>query len=79
MFFHLFCRIESEIEDLEKEEMNISANEELVLKRLKEVERTAEDIIKVLLGLVIYLCLKALKTSCSTLGYFLPTADGSIA
>ncbi|KAB5586819.1 hypothetical protein PHYPO_G00005880 [Pangasianodon hypophthalmus] len=39
-------RIESEIEDLETEEMNISANEELILKRLKEVERTAEDIIK---------------------------------
>ncbi|TSK34843.1 Palmdelphin [Bagarius yarrelli] len=39
-------RIEHEIEDLETEEMNISANEELILKRLKEVERTAEDIIK---------------------------------
>lgn len=40
-------RIEKEIEALETEELNISANEEVVLKRLKEVERTAEDIIKV--------------------------------
>lgn len=70
IFFHLFCRIENEIEDLETEEMNISANEELILKRLKEVERTAEDIIKVLLGLVVFPCLMALKTYCSILGYF---------
>nr|XP_057916530.1 uncharacterized protein LOC131109018 isoform X2 [Doryrhamphus excisus] len=39
-------RIEKEIGALEMEELNISANEEFVLKRLKEVERTAEDIIK---------------------------------
>ncbi|XP_067434105.1 palmdelphin-like isoform X1 [Thunnus thynnus] len=39
-------RIEKEIEDLEAQELNISANEEVVLKRLKEVEKTAEDIIK---------------------------------
>ncbi|XP_075950344.1 palmdelphin [Anarhichas minor] len=39
-------RIEEEIEALETQELNISANEEVVLKRLKEVERTAEDIIK---------------------------------
>ncbi|KAF7656181.1 hypothetical protein LDENG_00045350 [Lucifuga dentata] len=39
-------RIEKEIEALETEELNISANEEIILKRLKEVERTAEDIIK---------------------------------
>ncbi|KAK3550630.1 hypothetical protein QTP70_001818 [Hemibagrus guttatus] len=39
-------RMEHEIEDLETEEMNISANEGLILKRLKEVERTTEDIIK---------------------------------
>ncbi|KAG7233486.1 hypothetical protein INR49_006979 [Caranx melampygus] len=39
-------RIEREIEELETQELNISANEELVLKRLKEVERTPEDIIK---------------------------------
>jgi len=40
-------RIEKEIEALEAQELNISANEEIVLKRLKEVETTAEDIIKV--------------------------------
>uniref|UniRef100_A0A8D3BV92 Palmdelphin n=1 Tax=Scophthalmus maximus TaxID=52904 RepID=A0A8D3BV92_SCOMX len=40
-------RIEGEIETLEAQELSISANEEVVLKRLKEVERTAEDIIKV--------------------------------
>ncbi|KAM9712230.1 palmdelphin isoform 4-T4 [Menidia menidia] len=39
-------RIEKEIEVLEDQELSISANEEAVLKRLKEVERTAEDIIK---------------------------------
>ncbi|XP_041670138.1 palmdelphin isoform X3 [Cheilinus undulatus] len=39
-------RIEKEIEALETEELNISANEEVILKRLKEVERTTEDIIK---------------------------------
>uniref|UniRef100_A0A3Q2YN35 Uncharacterized protein n=1 Tax=Hippocampus comes TaxID=109280 RepID=A0A3Q2YN35_HIPCM len=39
--------MEKEIEALETEELHISANEEVVLKRLKEVERTAEDIIKV--------------------------------
>ncbi|XP_019745563.1 actin cytoskeleton-regulatory complex protein pan1 [Hippocampus comes] len=39
-------RMEKEIEALETEELHISANEEVVLKRLKEVERTAEDIIK---------------------------------
>uniref|UniRef100_A0A3Q0SVL9 Palmdelphin n=1 Tax=Amphilophus citrinellus TaxID=61819 RepID=A0A3Q0SVL9_AMPCI len=40
-------RIEKEIEALEAQELSISANEEVVLKRLKEVERTAEDIIRV--------------------------------
>ncbi|KAM9332588.1 palmdelphin-like [Pholidichthys leucotaenia] len=39
-------RIEKEIEALETQELNISANEEAVLKRLKEVEKTPEDIIK---------------------------------
>ncbi|XP_076014471.1 palmdelphin [Genypterus blacodes] len=39
-------RIEKEVETLETEELKISANEEVVLKRLKEVERTPEDIIK---------------------------------
>lgn len=32
---------------METQELDVSANEEAVLKRLKEVERTAEDIIKV--------------------------------
>ncbi|KAM8823493.1 uncharacterized protein palmdb isoform 2-T2 [Spinachia spinachia] len=39
-------RIEEEIKALETQELNISANEEVVLKRLKEVEKTSEDIIK---------------------------------
>ncbi|KAL7373246.1 hypothetical protein ABVT39_002228 [Epinephelus coioides] len=39
-------RIEKEIEALETQELVISANEEVVLKQLKEVEKTAEDIIK---------------------------------
>ncbi|KAF3703416.1 Palmdelphin [Channa argus] len=39
-------RIEKEVEALEAQELRISANEEVILKRLKEVERTAEDIIK---------------------------------
>ncbi|XP_039983461.1 palmdelphin [Xiphias gladius] len=39
-------RIQKEIKTLEAQELSISANEEVVLKRLKEVERTAEDIIK---------------------------------
>ncbi|XP_010889428.2 uncharacterized protein palmdb isoform X1 [Esox lucius] len=39
-------RIEKEIEALERQELQISANEEVTLKRLKEVEKTAEDIIK---------------------------------
>uniref|UniRef100_A0A8C4H3V7 Palmdelphin n=1 Tax=Dicentrarchus labrax TaxID=13489 RepID=A0A8C4H3V7_DICLA len=46
-FIPFLYRIEKEIEALETQELNISANEEVVLKRLKEVERTAEDIIKV--------------------------------
>ncbi|KAM8823497.1 palmdelphin isoform 6-T6 [Spinachia spinachia] len=41
-------RIEEEIKALETQELNISANEEVVLKRLKEVEKTSEDIIKAL-------------------------------
>ncbi|XP_076844504.1 palmdelphin isoform X4 [Brachyhypopomus gauderio] len=45
-------RIESEIGDLETKETNISVNEELILKRLKEVEKTAEDIIKEVNGKV---------------------------
>lgn len=39
-------RIEEEIVALEAEEIRISQNEGLILKRLKEVEKTPEDIIK---------------------------------
>ncbi|TRY56847.1 hypothetical protein DNTS_004114 [Danionella cerebrum] len=39
-------RIEKEIEALEREEMNISTNERLILKRLKAIEKSPEDIIK---------------------------------
>lgn len=46
---HPLYRMETEIEALETQELQISANEEVILKRLKEVEKTAEDIIKVLL------------------------------
>ncbi|KTF88703.1 hypothetical protein cypCar_00014107 [Cyprinus carpio] len=38
--------IEKEIEALEREEMNISTNEGLILKRLKAIEKSPEDIIK---------------------------------
>ncbi|KAG9276520.1 palmdelphin isoform X4 [Astyanax mexicanus] len=43
-------RIESEISALETQEMNISENEELILERLRKVEKTAEDIIKEING-----------------------------
>ncbi|KAI7809871.1 putative palmdelphin [Triplophysa rosa] len=39
-------RIEKEIEALEREEMNISTNEGLILKRLKAIEKSPEEIIK---------------------------------
>lgn len=39
-------RLEKEIQDLEKAELYISTNEEVILKKLKSVERTTEDIIK---------------------------------
>ncbi|XP_072500196.1 palmdelphin isoform X1 [Notamacropus eugenii] len=39
-------RLEKEIEELEKAELKISVHEEAILKKLKSVERTAEDIIK---------------------------------
>lgn len=42
-------RIEMEIEVLETQELELSAKEEIILKQLKEVEKTPEDIIKVLL------------------------------
>lgn len=41
------CRLEKEIEALEKEEIKVSAKEEAILKKLKSVEKTTEDIIKV--------------------------------
>ncbi len=43
------CRIEKEIAVLETQELELSAKEEILLKQLKEVEKTPEDIIKVLL------------------------------
>lgn len=39
-------RLEKEIQDLEKAELQISANEEAILKKLKSIERTTEDIIR---------------------------------
>lgn len=42
------CRIEKEIEALEREELNISTNEGLILNRLKAIEKSTEDIIKVI-------------------------------
>lgn len=43
----LIVRLEKEIQDLEKAELQISANEEAILKKLKSIERTTEDIIRV--------------------------------
>lgn len=42
-------RIKQEIAVLETQELELSAKEEILLKQLKEVEKTPEDIIKVLL------------------------------
>ncbi|XP_057576730.1 palmdelphin [Hippopotamus amphibius kiboko] len=39
-------RLDKEIQDLEKAELQISTNEEAILKKLKSVERTTEDIIR---------------------------------
>ncbi|XP_037355900.1 palmdelphin [Talpa occidentalis] len=39
-------RLEKEIHNLEKAELQISTNEEAILKKLKSVERTTEDIIR---------------------------------
>lgn len=44
-------RLEKEIQDLEKAELQISTNEEAILKKLKSVERTTEDIIRVSISL----------------------------
>ncbi|XP_077308978.1 palmdelphin [Lithobates pipiens] len=43
---HNIGRLEQEIDDLEMQETQLSAKEVQVLKRLKSVERTTEDIIK---------------------------------
>ncbi|XP_004635740.2 palmdelphin [Octodon degus] len=39
-------RLEKEIQDLEKAELQISSNEEAILKKLKSIEKTTEDIIR---------------------------------
>ncbi|XP_036128181.1 palmdelphin [Molossus molossus] len=39
-------RLEKEIRDLERAELQISTNEEAILKKLKSIERTTEDIIR---------------------------------
>lgn len=39
-------RLEKEIQDLERAELQISANEEAILKKLKSIERTTEDILR---------------------------------
>ncbi|XP_023181860.1 palmdelphin isoform X1 [Xiphophorus maculatus] len=59
-------RIEQEIEELEQKELNISFNEEIVLKRLKEVERTPEDIIKKATSVDKEADEEVLKEPCST-------------
>ncbi|XP_018428141.1 PREDICTED: palmdelphin isoform X1 [Nanorana parkeri] len=43
---HIIGRLEQEIEDLEKQETQLSAKEVRVLQRLKSVERTTADIIR---------------------------------
>lgn len=47
-------RLEKEIQDLEKAELQISTNEEAILKKLKSVERTTEDIIRVSINISNY-------------------------
>lgn len=42
------CRLESEISALESEESQISAKEQVLRERLKETERSIEDLQKVL-------------------------------
>ncbi|XP_008436758.2 uncharacterized protein palmdb isoform X1 [Poecilia reticulata] len=59
-------RIEKEIEALEQKELSISFNEEIVLKRLKEVERTPEDIIKKATSVDKDSDEEVLKEACST-------------
>lgn len=48
----LIIRLEKEIQDLEKAELQISANEEAILKKLKSIERTTEDIIRVSVNVI---------------------------
>lgn len=48
------CRIEKEIETLEREELNISTNEGLILNRLKAIEKSTKDIIKVKLIQILF-------------------------
>lgn len=43
----VFCRLESEIGALENEESQISAKEQVLRARLKETERSIEDLQKV--------------------------------
>ncbi|KAM5256852.1 palmdelphin [Ctenodactylus gundi] len=43
---HSIHRLEKEIQDLERAELRISTNEEAILKKLKSIERTTEDIIR---------------------------------
>lgn len=43
----LSCRMEKEVESLEREELNISRKEEIVLQRLKAVEKSNQEIIQV--------------------------------
>lgn len=43
----MFCRLESEIAALENEESQISAKEQVLRERLKETERSIEDLQKV--------------------------------
>lgn len=43
----MFCRLESEIGALEQEESQISAKEQVLRERLKETERSIQDLQKV--------------------------------
>ncbi|XP_072560348.1 palmdelphin-like isoform X2 [Paramormyrops kingsleyae] len=42
----IIYRMEKEVEALERQEMMISANEDFILRRLKTVEKSAQDVIK---------------------------------
>lgn len=45
--FNIFSRLEQEIGNLESEESQISAKERIILEKLKETEKTFEDLQKV--------------------------------